>query len=129
MKNPDGIEDYQKLFENGNENEDEDEDDCDSESENETQIVNENDCDYDTDNQIVNASNSDYESRIIVEDENEILTKKDFHENLKIDLSGMQTRKCSSVLFDQIDATKILSHPSMDLSASFSIEVVSNLKA
>jgi hypothetical protein len=123
VKNPDGIEDYQKLFENKNENDD----DCDSENEN--QIVDENDCDYDINNHIVNTNNSDYESGIIIEDENEILTENYFHESVKLDSSGMQTKKCSNILFDQIDATKILSHPSMDLSSAFSIEVVNNLKA
>ena len=122
VKNPDGIEDYQKLFENENENEDE----CDSEIENENQIVDENDCDQ---NQIVDANYSDNESGIILEDENEILTKNNFHESVKKGSSGIQTKKCSSILLDQIDTTKILSNPIMDLSSTFSIEVVSNLKA
>lgn len=126
VKNPDGIEDYQKLFENENENEDEDEDDCDSENESENQIVDENDCDQ---NQIVNANNSDYVSGIIIEDENEILTRNVFCESMKKDSIEIQTKKCGNILLDQIDTTKILSHPSMDLSFSFPIEVVSNLKA
>lgn len=125
VKNPDGIEDYQKLFENENENDDKD--DCDSENEN--QIVDETDCDYDIDNQIIDANSSDYESGIIIEDKNEILTKNNFHESVKTDSSGMQTKKCSNILLDQIDTTKILSHPSMDLSSAFSIDVVGNLKA
>ena len=119
IQNPDGIEDFPKLFENKNENE------------NEIENEDENEDDYrdnENESESFDFHESDSESELNQNmNENKIINENEFHDTIKNESYKMQSnKKCSDI---SLDATKMLCHPIMDLSSAYLIDGTGEAKA
>ena len=63
--------------------------------------------------------------------ENRIINENEFHDTIKNESNKMQTKRCSDIFLGQgeIDATKTLNHPIMDLSSAHLIDRSGETKA